>query len=1060
MLSPMRIPSRRLPLRRTIVAVLVGVLLGSLAWMQWTARRTDESARGAGVAVMSPPTIPEPHSSLPTSTSPDAGDRQSPGIGLADFSFPPAAFHRHEVAFQRFAGWAVEYASLPEMARAAALTDGIRLARKRRDAMEDLIPSDPQRALELAVPYGVRRQLPPEITTFLEQPVRGRGDLEVLASVSEPGSLDAEGRKAPPVWRTATLGDGVYQAHVYGRRLLDPSLRGVPFHGVALANQLAVAESPVRVLEAAEVADRRLSATLDPVCGVSGLLSNDGGVVAELGDEPVFLCGTGHVGDLAAQVTGNIAGFRKAGFELQAAPAATGSKTLLVIRVDFPDLQGLPYTDTQATNVLSGLEAFYREMSYGKVGFSQLGSGSDVTPAFRMPKSTAYYGTNDASLLRTDARAAAKAAGFDPVRYSMDAVWFGRVSGFKWSGLGYVGAVGIWIHDTASVGVFAHELGHNFGLNHANFWDTSGLSVIGAGTAVEYGDKFDTMGSASAGAKHFNARYKSLLGWIPGTDAIQVSTNGVQRIIAHDDPAASGLRAIRVSKDSQTNYWVEYRMHYTGNKWLAKGIGIRWAGPGNQGTRLLDPTPGTVAGKDDAVVLIGRTFADPSAGIYLTPIGLAGSNPEAIQVMVNRGSFTGNRSPVIALTSSGLTNAANAEVTFTAAATDPDGDALAYFWDFGDGEFGGNQPTAAHRFAAGEYTVRCEVSDLKGGRASTHVVVRSGAPSTGRLAGRILRPDGTPVEGVRVAASASIMTWTDSLGRYTLTGVSSGSYTLKPVLEGYAFIPVGFANPVSGSAQASNLNFSALPPDGLNTVAVVAAGSMWSFLDDGSSQGAAWREPGFDDHGWKEGPAPLGYGDDNEKTAIGYGKDASNKFVTTYFRRRFVVSDPKLFTACTLSLRRDDGAVVYLNGREVYRSNMPSGTVTASTLASTTVGGTDETAFFDSPLDPALLAAGTNVLAVEIHQVSRSSSDIVFDLGLTATTAASFSPPLLSIELLQPGQVRVSWPDSPAAWVLQGLEDPNGFWSPLNATSSVTLGRRMLTLPAEGSQRFLRLATP
>jgi hypothetical protein len=63
--------------------------------------------------------------------------------------------------------------------------------------------------------------------------------------------------------------------------------------------------------------------------------------------------------------------------------------------------------------------------------------------------------------------------------------------------------------------------------------------------------------------------------------------------------------------------------------------------------------------------------------------------------------------------------------------------------------------------------------------------------------------------------------------------------------------------------------------------------------------------------------------------------------------------------------------VIYLNGREVFRSNMPGGTIAYTTLASSTVGGSDELAFFQTDLDPALLRAGTNVLAVEIHQASR-----------------------------------------------------------------------------------------
>lgn len=63
------------------------------------------------------------------------------------------------------------------------------------------------------------------------------------------------------------------------------------------------------------------------------------------------------------------------------------------------------------------------------------------------------------------------------------------------------------------MGVTAHELGHNYGLNR-EFWDTEGPTVTGPGQSIEYGDKFDTMKTSPArAANHFGARYKQRLGW-------------------------------------------------------------------------------------------------------------------------------------------------------------------------------------------------------------------------------------------------------------------------------------------------------------------------------------------------------------------------------------------------------------------------------------------------------------------------------------------------------------------------------------------------------------------
>jgi len=163
---------------------------------------------------------------------------------------------------------------------------------------------------------------------------------------------------------------------------------------------------------------------------------------------------------------------------------------------------------------------------------------------------------------------------------------------------------------------------------------------------------------------------------------------------------------------------------------------------------------------------------------------------------------------------------------------------------------------------------------------------------------------------------------------------------------------------------------------------VVPTGSTWRYLDDGSDQGTAWREPDFDDSGWASGPAQLGYGDGDEATVVSYGGDPNNKHITTYFRRSLNLADASIFESLTLRVLRDDGAVVYLNGIEVFRTNMPDGAIDYTTLAASTVNGSDESKFFVAALDPSLLHNGLNVLAVAVHQAAATSSDISFDLEL------------------------------------------------------------------------------
>jgi hypothetical protein len=171
------------------------------------------------------------------------------------------------------------------------------------------------------------------------------------------------------------------------------------------------------------------------------------------------------------------------------------------------------------------------------------------------------------------------------------------------------------------------------------------------------------------------------------------------------------------------------------------------------------------------------------------------------------------------------------------------------------------------------------------------------------------------------------------------------------------------------------------------TTTLVPQGSAWKYRDDGAFPGASWTSPGFVDSAWASGPAQLGYGDGDEATVVSYGPSPTAKYTTTYFRRSFPVTGAAGFVRADLRLLRDDGAIVYLNGTEVFRSNLPAGPVASTTFASSAISGTGETTFLTASVNPALLVEGTNVLAVEIHQSDAASSDVSFDLALTAATS-------------------------------------------------------------------------
>ncbi len=180
---------------------------------------------------------------------------------------------------------------------------------------------------------------------------------------------------------------------------------------------------------------------------------------------------------------------------------------------------------------------------------------------------------------------------------------------------------------------------------------------------------------------------------------------------------------------------------------------------------------------------------------------------------------------------------------------------------------------------------------------------------------------------------------------------------------------------------------------------LVASNSVWKYLDNGSDQGTAWQAPGFDDSAWASGPAELGYGDGPERpeaTTNSFGPDPLNKYITTYYRHAFWVTGAASFTNLVVSLLRDDGAVVYLNGTEVFRDNLPEGSILYTTTAPVPCSD-DGTIFYPNNADPAFLREGLNVLAVEIHQCTNTSTDISFDLELSGSRSGAAVPPTVAV---------------------------------------------------------------
>jgi hypothetical protein len=170
------------------------------------------------------------------------------------------------------------------------------------------------------------------------------------------------------------------------------------------------------------------------------------------------------------------------------------------------------------------------------------------------------------------------------------------------------------------------------------------------------------------------------------------------------------------------------------------------------------------------------------------------------------------------------------------------------------------------------------------------------------------------------------------------------------------------------------------PPPG-ETVQLLDASTQWAYWDQGTRP-AGWETGAFDDSAWPRGRPQLGYGDGDETTVISFGPSTTQKYMTSYFRSTFTLAE--LPESARLSLLADDGAVVYVNGVEVLRDNMPAGTITNTTGAATNRSGAAENTFRDFDIDPSLLHAGTNTVAIEVHQDVPGSSDLGLDVRLSA----------------------------------------------------------------------------
>ncbi len=534
--------------------------------------------------------------------------------------------------------WSEHYLAASDSDRPALLAEGLALARERRPFLAELIRKDPEAALAAAVPRAIRSRLPAEIVAELEQRVSARAELAVIQSCLHPPGAAHD--QSDDIYRSTVIDGREYRAHVYGSRLRDASLRSTSIIGIAMDRDLAVADTRLRVVDDAENTDSN--------AGTSVTVEADGVITVLPSRESLApFAATLLASEQNPVIVEADSGAGSSGVSGRPTQAWTqGTKTLLVIPVDFSDLVGTPInkfdgnaqiTPAYINNVINGangVRAFLRQSSYGKTDIL-FDSAGDVTGVLRMPNTASSYATaDDSSLLHTHARAAAVTAGFNPDAYDRVAVVFtylGDLSGSQitYGGLANVVGPDLWVNGAFDLRVVGHELGHTYGLRHANLWKVAdGNPVSLAGTSLEYGDPFDLMGDGDFFENDFSHWNKSLLQWIPDAAVTLAATSGTYRIHRFDSSAAdlAAPRALKIVRDTTRDYWIGYRRG-TSSSSADNGAYVLWgynsAGRGN----LLDlVTPGVDA--TNAPLPLNSTFNDTAAGITLRPVAQGGSGAD------------------------------------------------------------------------------------------------------------------------------------------------------------------------------------------------------------------------------------------------------------------------------------------------------------------------------------------------------------------------------------------------------------------------------------------------
>ena len=244
------------------------------------------------------------------------------------------------------------------------------------------------------------------------------------------------------------------------------------------------------------------------------------------------------------------------------------------------------------------------------------------------------------------------------------------------------------------------------------------------------------------------------------------------------------------------------------------------------------------------------------------------------------------------------------------------------------------------------------------------------------------------------------------------------------------------------------------------TSTLIHGGAVWKYSDTGQDLGTNWSQPGYDDSGWSSGAARLGYGDPAVFTTVSYGPDPNNRYITTYFRDSFVAPGNVAFTNLNFRLARVDGAVVWLNGHEAFRTNMPAGPIAYTNRANRSTVQESAYIFFPTNLAVSNLPVGTNLVAVELHILVPNRISNGFDLELLGM-GNFLRLPSLTIGI-SGRNVLLSWPATNGGGfnLYSTTNLAVGSWTATAAEAQTNGGQIVVTQAPAADAEFFRLQQP